>query len=155
MIGLTQHEVYNASFQLLKGKDISTDILHISNPSVQNATNLIQAINSTIIPPTETEELMRDANNSATLAQNILEAAQVERYYNMSYITEIIQCYSERVSNLENIISDIEHYYTTTKSLVSDSEEKVIDSFNNLKCVEQDLDKVQLQYVIQDYFVCT
>ena len=82
MIGLTQNEVYNASSQLSKGKHTSADILNIPNPSVQNATNLMQAINSTIIPPTETEELMRDANNSATLAQNILEATQNERYYN-------------------------------------------------------------------------
>ena len=51
---------------------------------------------------------------------------------------------SERVSNLENIISNIQGNYTATKSLVSDSEEKVIDNFNNLKCVEQDLDEVQL-----------
>ena len=82
MIGLTQDEAYNVSSQLAKGKDTSADILNIHDPSVQNATNLIQAINSTIIPPTETEELMRDANNSATLAQGILEAAQNERYYN-------------------------------------------------------------------------
>lgn len=71
--------MYTASSKLLTAKHTSADILNIPNSSVQNATNLVEEINSTIIPHIETEDLARDANNSAALAQDVLEAAQNER----------------------------------------------------------------------------
>lgn len=77
---MTQDEVYTTSSKLLLAKRTSADILNIPNLSVQNASNLVEAIDSTIVPQVQTEDLMRDANDSATLAQHVLEAAQNERY---------------------------------------------------------------------------